>query len=140
MTCILYINRIRMVKKEKKNVRRKKNTIYLNNQPKWKLIHPPSVYLLTHLLTHCSARIMLLYPIWSFHTMCASKRVRMISDQLFVTLYTLSIYPAVHKQLIRYHPNPFRGNTLYVYATMFFPFYMLLFKKIMKKKLLQTWA
>ena len=50
----------------------------------------------------------------SFHeilnTMYAWKRVRMTSDHLFVTLYTLAIYPSVHKQLIRYHPNPFRGT------------------------------
>ena len=40
--------------------------------------------------------------------MCASKRVWMISDQLFVTLYALIfIYSSVHKQLIRYHPHPF---------------------------------
>ena len=31
----------------------------------------------------------------------------MKSDQLFVTLYTLSIYPSAHKQLRRHHPNPF---------------------------------
>ena len=43
-------------------------------------------------------------------TMSASKRVRMISDQLFVTLYTLFIYSSVHEQLIRYHSKPFRGT------------------------------
>ena len=47
-----------------------------------------------------------LSKIWCLGTEDVSKRVRMISDQLFVTLYTLSIYPSVHKQPIRYPPNP----------------------------------
>ena len=34
-----------------------------------------------------------------------SKRVRMISHEVFVTPYTLSIYPYRHKQLTRYLPN-----------------------------------
>ena len=37
-----------------------------------------------------------------------SKRVRMIYDHLFVTLYKKSIYSSGHKQRIRYHQNPFR--------------------------------
>ena len=37
-----------------------------------------------------------------------TKRVREMSSQLFVTLYTLSIYPFAHKQLRRHLPNPFR--------------------------------
>ena len=32
----------------------------------------------------------------------------MILDQLFVTLYALSIYPSRHEQLFRYHTNPYR--------------------------------
>ena len=34
-----------------------------------------------------------------------SKRVRMISQEVFVTPYTLSVYPYRHKQLTRYLPN-----------------------------------
>ena len=45
------------------------------------------------------------YIIYILPTGEFSKRVWMISDQLFVTLYRLSIY---HKQLRRHHPNPFR--------------------------------
>ena len=36
------------------------------------------------------------------------ERVREMSSQLFVSLYTLSIYPSAHKQLRRHLPNPFR--------------------------------
>ena len=42
------------------------------------------------------------------HTEEFSKRVRMIYDHLFVTLYKKSIYSSGHKQRIRYHKNPFR--------------------------------
>ena len=37
-----------------------------------------------------------------------TKRVREMSSQLSVTLYTQSIYPSAHKQLRRHLPNPFR--------------------------------
>ena len=37
-----------------------------------------------------------------------TKRVREMSYQLFVTLYTLSIYPYAHQQLRRHRPKPFR--------------------------------
>ena len=37
------------------------------------------------------------------------KRVREMSSQLFVTLYTLDLlYPSAHKQLRRHLLNPFR--------------------------------
>ena len=36
-----------------------------------------------------------------------TKRVREMSSQLLVTLYSLSIYPSAHKQLRRHLPNPF---------------------------------
>ena len=35
-----------------------------------------------------------------------TKRIREMSSQLSVTLYTLSIYPSAHKQLRRDLPNP----------------------------------
>ena len=38
----------------------------------------------------------------------SQKRVREMSSQMFVTLYTLSIYPSAHKQLRRHLPNLFR--------------------------------
>ena len=37
-----------------------------------------------------------------------TKRVREMSSNLFVLLYTPSIYPSAHKQLRRHIPNPFR--------------------------------
>ena len=53
-------------------------------------------------------------------TMCSLKRVR---NTLFVTLYTLSIYLSVHKQLIRSIPNHFRGTHC---KTLYPPFHVLL--------------
>ena len=37
-----------------------------------------------------------------------TRRVRKMSSQLFVTLYTLSIYPSTQRQLRRHLPNPSR--------------------------------
>ena len=37
----------------------------------------------------------------------SQKKVREMSSQLFVTLFTLYIYPPEHKQLRRHLPNPF---------------------------------
>ena len=44
----------------------------------------------------------------AYHTGEFKKRVRDMSSYLFVTLYTLFIYPSAHKQLRRHLSNPFR--------------------------------
>ena len=41
---------------------------------------------------------------------------RKVSDQLFVPLYTLSIYPCVHKQLIR---TLFEAHIVSIYQSIF---------------------
>ena len=45
---------------------------------------------------------------WLFLAGEFTKRVREKSSQLFVALYTLSIYPSAHNQLRRHLPKPFR--------------------------------
>ena len=44
-------------------------------------------------------RVIDVVPFWISPTAEFSKRVRMISDQLFITLYVLSIYLSAHKML-----------------------------------------
>ena len=49
------------------------------------------------------------------------------SDQQFITLYTLYIYPSGHRQLIRYHPNPFREfpcMLIYIFIQKSFNIYL----------------
>ena len=47
------------------------------------------------------------------HTGDFTKKVREMSSQLFVTLYTLSIYTSAQKQLSRHLPNLFRELSVY---------------------------
>ena len=46
-------------------------------------------------------------------------RLRMMTSQLFVTLYTLSIHPSAHKLLRRHLPNPFREFPCIKYSESF---------------------
>ena len=48
-----------------------------------------------------------------------AKRVREMSSQLCITLYTLSIYHSVQKQLSRHLLNPFREFPLVYYLKSF---------------------
>ena len=63
-------------------------------------------YIWTHSYLNSSIQCCFVFSL--IHTGEFTKRVWEMQSQLFVTLYTLSIYPSAQKQLRRHLPNHFR--------------------------------